>query len=405
LNDDDALELFKKTLPSPSLLQMQVTSKEMIQQARAVISAGKKHRHDVRLDLISLALHGKTVSFDKVLTMIDNMVTLLQKEQVADDAKKVQCAKDLDEADDERKVIARAVSDLQKSIDDLKASIETLTEEISSLETGIVEMDKEVSERTAQRKEEHSSYVEDLAANQAAEQLLGIAKNRLNKFYNPKLHKAAPKRELSEDERITVNMGGTLAPTAAPGGIAGTGVAALDQEDEQESFLQMTMRRSAPPPPPEAFEAYSKKSEESTGVISMIDMLKKDLALETQEMQIEEKHSQKDYEEFVADAASKRAADSKSLTQKAAANADAEASLNSATEEDKQKHVEAMNNDKLIMDLHGDCDWLLQNFDVRKEARAGEVESLKKAKAILSGADYSFLQTSEHTHLRQVQKH
>jgi hypothetical protein len=43
--------------------------------------------------------------------------------------------------------------------------------------------------------------------------------NRLNKFYNPKLYKAPPKRVLSEEDQITVNMGGTLAPTAAPGGL------------------------------------------------------------------------------------------------------------------------------------------------------------------------------------------
>jgi len=39
-------------------------------------------------------------------------------------------------------------------------------------------------------------------------------------------------------------------------------------------------------------------------------------------------------------------------------------------------------------DLHVQCDFLLQNFDLRKEARTNEVESLKNAKAILSGADF-----------------
>merc|ERR1719428_2722869 len=48
---------------------------------------------------------------------------------------------------------------------------------------------------------------------------------------------------------------------------------------------------------------------------------------------------------------------------------------------------------EFIKDLHLECDWLISNFQVRKEARAGEIDSLKKAKAVLSGADYSFLQT------------
>merc|ERR1719230_1527620 len=104
----------------------------------------------------------------------------------------------------------------------------------------------------------------------------------MNKFYNPKLYKAPPKRELSEEERITVNMGGTLAPTAAPGGIAGTGITG--------AFAQRSS--VAPPPPPETFGAYSKKGEESNGVIAMLDMMVADLDKEIQEVTVEEKDAQ-----------------------------------------------------------------------------------------------------------------
>merc|ERR1719388_446379 len=38
LNDDDALELFKKTLPSPSLLQMAVGSKELRRRALRMLA-------------------------------------------------------------------------------------------------------------------------------------------------------------------------------------------------------------------------------------------------------------------------------------------------------------------------------------------------------------------------------
>merc|ERR1719375_2736142 len=41
LNDDDALELFKKTLPSASLLQLQVTATEVRQQALATLRAAR----------------------------------------------------------------------------------------------------------------------------------------------------------------------------------------------------------------------------------------------------------------------------------------------------------------------------------------------------------------------------
>ena len=34
-------------------------------------------------------------------------------------------------------------------------------------------------------------------------------------------------------------------------------------------------------------------------------------------------------------------------------------------------------------------DWLLQNLDIRKSDRYGEIVALKSSKAVLAGADYS----------------
>merc|ERR1719498_1630278 len=140
----------------------------------------------------------------------------------------------------------------------------------------------------------------------------------MNKFYNPKLYKPPPKRELTEEERITLNMGGTLAPTNPPGGIAGTGVG-----------LQQTGTSSvaAPPPPPETFGDYKKKGEESNGVIGMMDMLKADLQKEITEMEVTEQNAQEEYEEMVKDAADKRATDTLSIEEKETAKAMAEADL------------------------------------------------------------------------------
>jgi peptidoglycan hydrolase CwlO-like protein len=383
LNDDDALELFKKTLPAPAFIQLQESSKEMARSALAALHGSK----DYRLDLISLALKGRKVSFDKVIKMIDEMVALLGEEQKTDDDKKEKCEADIDATEDKHKELNVAIADLDKAIEETKESIATLTDEIAALTKGIKDLDKSVAEATEKRKEDHEDYVTNMAANNAAVELLGMAKNRMNKFYNPKMYKAPPKRELTEEERITVNMGGTLAPTEAPGGIAGTGVTALQTA-------------GAPPPPPETWGAYSKKSEESNGVLAMIDMLVADLEKEIQEMEFNEKDDQAEYEKMIEESADKRARDSKSLTDKEAAKADAEASLLQLKEENKAKMMENMHTMETLRDIHLDCDWLLQNFDTRKEARAGEVDALKKAKAVLSGADFSLIQTAHiHRHI------
>merc|ERR1719324_673795 len=175
-------------------------------------------------------------------------------------------------------------------------------------------------------------------------------------------------------------MGGTLAPTAAPGGIAGTGVTALSQV--------------APPPPPETFGAYAKKGGESTGVISMMDMMVADLDKEITETEVEEKEAQAEYEQFIKDSAEKRAADAKSIEDKESTKADLEAKLLKDKEEKTATTKEAMATHQFLADVHADCDWLLTNFDTRKTARAGEIDALTKAKAVLSGADYSLLQSA-----------
>merc|ERR1719414_2403379 len=378
LNDDDALELFKKTLPAPALIQIQVSSKDMIKGALTALSGNTK---DYRVDLISLALKGRKVSFDKVIKMIDDMVVLLGEEQGTDDAKKEECEKNIDETEDKHKQLNVEIADLDKATEETKENIATLTDEIAALIKGIKDLDKQVAEATEVRKEDHEDYVTTMAANNAAIDLLGLAKNRMNKFYNPKMYKAPAKRQLSEDERITVNMGGTLAPTAAPGGIAGTGVTALQTS-------------GAPPPPPATWGAYAKKSEESNGVLTMIDMLVGDLEKEVQEMDVTEKDDQAEYEQMIADSAAKRASDSKSLSDKEGAKADAEAALLKLGDETTAKMTENMHTMETLKDLHLACDWLLQNYEVRKEARVGEIDSLKKAKAVLSGADYSLVQTA-----------
>jgi len=382
LNDDDALELFKKTLPSPALLQLATTGQAV--KARAIVAL-QKGNGDFRLNLIALALKGKKVSFDKVLAMVDDMVSLLKKEQVHDDDKKEYCENMIDTTEDKVKELELRISDLAKGMAASKEAIATLAEEIEGLNDGIHALDKQVAEATQQRKEEHAESVETLTSDNAAKELIGFAKNRMNKFYNPKLYKAPPAREMSEAERISVNNGGTLAPTAAPGGIAGTGISALAQV--------------APPPPPETAGAYAKKGGESGGVIAMMDLMIADLDKEITEVEVEEKNAQEEYEQLIQDSAKKRALDSKSIEDKEGTKADLEARLLKDGAEKTATTKEAMATHEYLAEVHSDCDWLLTNFETRKTARAGEVDALTKAKAVLSGADYSLLQKAEvHRH-------
>jgi len=397
LNDDDALDLFKKTLPSASAsfvqthtgLNLRSRRDRVVETLRKVWGAANAH-HRPGLDFLVLALTGRRAmsqgTFDKVIKMIDNMVAELKKEQADDDSKLEYCQISLDKADDKKKTLERSVEDLENEIEKAKDLIATLTDEIKALESGIVDLDKSVVEATEQRKAENEEFKSLMVADGAAKDLLVFAKNRLNKFYNPKLYVAPPKQELSAEERIYVNQGGVIT-TAAPGGIANTGITAFAQIRAHQQV--------APPPPPATWNAYAKKTEGSSGVIAMIDLLIKDLDKEMTEAETDEKDSQADYETMMKESSAKRVADSKSLADKQGSKANTEAAL-SGFEGDKKDTVgELMATMKYIQSLHSECDWLVKYYDVRKEARAGEIDSLVKAKAVLSGADFSLLQTKK----------
>merc|ERR1719197_254249 len=92
------------------------------------------------------------------------------------------------------------------------------------------------------------------------------------------------------------------------------------------------------------------------------------------EARVEEKNAQEEYEQFMADSKEKRAKDSK-----------------------KSEEKELAATKQFMADLHEDCDWLLENFEARKTARAEEIDALGKAKAVLSGADFSLMQTGSKT--------
>merc|ERR550539_1008971 len=219
-----------------------------------------------------------------------------------------------------------------------------------------------------------------MASDTAAKELLNFARNRLNKFYNPKLYVPPEKVELTAEGRIEASISGTEPPTEAPGGIADTGITVLAQHG------------AAPPPPPEAVAAFRAKEQENTGVIAMIDLLVADLDKQMTEGTTGEKEAQTDYETMMADSAEKRATDSKTLSEKARTKAATEVALDEHQEAEQaatKEHMATLEYDAM---LHADCDWFLKYFDVRKEARAGEVDSLLNAKAVLSGADYSLLQ-------------
>merc|ERR1719382_2371462 len=80
LNDDDALELFKKTLPSSSVSFLQVKQSARVVRKHALAALRAKPHRSTQLNIVMLALQGKKVGFEKVIALIDEMTANLKKE-------------------------------------------------------------------------------------------------------------------------------------------------------------------------------------------------------------------------------------------------------------------------------------------------------------------------------------
>merc|ERR1719387_667171 len=196
------------------------------------------------------------------------MVALHGKEQEQDDDKKDFCISEMDLTEDDAKAFAKGIADLDATITEKEDEIATLSSEIAALQQGLKDLDKTVAEATEQRKDEHAEYTSTAAANQAAVELIGMAKNRMQKFYNPSQYKAPP----------------TTTESASPYG------------------LVQASNRAAPGPAPETFEGEYKKSEGATSVLALMDEMMKDVEMDIQQGKHDEETAQKDYEEAMKEA-------------------------------------------------------------------------------------------------------
>jgi len=393
LNDDESLDLFKKTAliqePEAGLRFLQSgSSLSKVRRARHLLMslAQTSRSNQSALSFIAMALKAKKVDFSKITGMIDGMVDVLTKEQTDDNNQKDFCDDELAKSAQEKKSTEEKLASLAASIEDMSATAATLADEIAALQSEIKALDSAVAQATEQRKSEHAEFLQMQAENSAATQLVEKARNRLYKVYRPEQFKEAARRELTEEERLLVNSGQPDPRDAeeamAKGGIQNTGISA-------PVFAQIrTASNVVPPPPPETFGAYEKKSGKSNGVLGLMDMFIGDLKKDHTDAEHGEETAQKDYETLMTASQENREQMASSITGKESAKADWMEKIENSNTEQASTTEALQKLNELIAGLHGSCDFLVENFETRKEARTNEVEGLKNAKAVLAGASF-----------------
>merc|ERR1719359_1501124 len=139
--------------------------------------------------------------------------------------------------------------------------------------------------------------------------------------------------------------------------------------------------------------AFSKggRNENSGGVMGMIEeIIAEAKGLEAEAIRSEE-DAQKAYEDFVKETNNSIDAKTKDIINKSEAKGKSETELVESEQEKAsvESDLESLSNEN--MDLHKSCDFTLKNFELRQTARDGEIEALKQAIQIFSGASFSVL--------------
>merc|ERR1712054_88822 len=162
-------------------------------------------------------------------------------------------------------------------------------------------------------------------------------------------------------------------------------------EKKEAALLQQSTEPAGPPPPP-GFSEY-KKNAAAGGVMGMIQQIINDAkAMEAEAIRSEE-DAQKAYEEFVKDTNNSIDEKSKDITNKSESRAKAESDRVEAKEDKEAVMLELEQLANYKAELHSSCDFVMKNFEIRQTARDEEIEALRQAKAILSGAKFeAFLQ-------------
>merc|ERR1711920_771109 len=229
--------------------------------------------------------------------------------------------------------------------EDLEMTIQALTKAIDTLKAEIAEMQVQLKRAGEDREKQNKEFQATVADQRETQKLLKAALSILGEFYN-----------------------------------------------KEKAAMMQTSQEPVGPPPPAGFEAY-KKNAASGGVMQMIEQIISDAkAMEAETIRAEE-DAQKAYEDFVKDTNNSIEAKNKDITNKAENKAKAESELVETKEAKEATMLELEQLSNYNAQLHQSCDFVQKNFDLRQTARDQEIEALKQAKAILSGAKFEeFLQ-------------
>ncbi|CAK0905539.1 unnamed protein product [Prorocentrum cordatum] len=298
--------------------------------AYQVWRSSEEKPHD---QLAAVAVQVQLDAFAQVKKAIDDMVASLKTEQSQEVKKKAYCTAELGENEKQTYKTGRLAEDLKDKVAELADTIQKLEDGIAAAQAEIARLAVEVKKASEARQKENLEFQSEVTDQRAVQTILRKVIDRLTQVFK--------KRE---------------------------GVAAL--QDAQT--------------PPAQFQPY-KQHQGGSKVVALISTIVEDSAAVEKEAMASEQAAQKAYESFVNDSTAstkslQEAIASKTKTRAAAAEEKADVASRLASARGVLEDLAQQ-----LADLRAECDFLLQNFDVRQDARLKEIEALGQAKGYLSG--------------------
>jgi len=342
LSSDEAHDLFTKTFNFVQRASAAQSAKRA--QIVNLLQAAASKSQDPRLS--TLAVKARVNGMDGVKKTISDMVDKLVQEKEDEIKHRDFCIEEIGQNERDTESKNRDKADLEANIEDLTMRIEELTRVIDDLKAAIAEASLQLKHAGENREKANNEFQVVISDQRATQALLTKALDILKGFYN----KAA--------------LVQTGAHTSQPAG--------------------------APP----GFKTHE-KNKQSGGVMGMMQEIIDDAKTMEADATRDEEQSQKAYEDFVSDTNESLDEMNSSLINKSEARAKTEADKVEAQTEHEGVVGELDSLAASNSDLHLSCDYTLKNFDMRQSTRDDEVEALKQAIAIFSGASFgAFLENS-----------
>jgi DNA repair exonuclease SbcCD ATPase subunit len=341
LNSDEAFDVFDKAVNSGFLQTSALSQDEVSRRNRALVVMTRAADRVKDPKLVMLAASSKLDSFKKVIEEVDKLISELKNQQTDEIAHRDWCIKELavndratSKASDEKSSLETKKADLGKTIESLKSSV-------AAAKSAIEESQSQMKRVSEAREAENADFQQTIADQRLTQMILKKAVDRMKQVYALVQQPGAPH-------------------------IATSGT------------------HTDPGNGPARFTSYGKNAG-GARVVALLESVMADSSKTENDAIAAEYDSQTAYESFMKESNESIRKHSESISNLSEALSKAKVSMTMTNEDLKGTQEKLGDLSEMLGDVHKSCDFTINNFDARQEARSAEMDALKEAKAILSG--------------------